>query len=252
MTYGFNQTEINGGRVIPGISLELALVQAQSGYANSQIDDYGDFKRKHYRWHPGTYLRLSACFAPGSEILLGTAGFGFWNTPFGDPRVLLPTLPKAAWFFYASDPTDLPLALDEPGRGWFVSTIDATATRVKAMLPFFPAALLVNNIKFVEKRLWPAIRRQLKISFAKIESPMDEWHRYELIWSSTNCSFNIDGEPILKTPFSPAGPMAFVAWIDNQYLIATPRGRIKWGTHTISKGQSLFLRDIEVGSFDSQ
>ncbi len=39
-----------------------------------------------------------------------------------------------------------------------------------------------------------------------------------------------DGQEALVAPDPPPGPLGFVAWIDNQYAIATPRGDFGFGT----------------------
>jgi hypothetical protein len=36
-------------------------------------------------------------------------------------------LPRAIWFFYASPPSHMDLALDVPGYGWKAAMIDATS-----------------------------------------------------------------------------------------------------------------------------
>lgn len=59
---------------------------------------------------------------------------------------------------------------------------------------------------------------------------MDEWHTYRLSWQQDGCSFRIDDTLLLHTPHSPHGPLGFVCWIDNQYLVAKPNGRLRWGT----------------------
>ena len=33
-------------------------------------------------------------------------------------------------------------------------------------------------------------------------------------------------------PNPPPGPLGFVAWIDNQYAVATPRGELRFGALT--------------------
>ena len=38
------------------------------------------------------------------------------------------------------------------------------------------------------------------------------------------------GAEVFRAPNPPAGPLGFVAWIDNQYAIATPRGQLHFGT----------------------
>ena len=252
MVDGFRHLEQNNGRVEVGPPWYLELNPTSKGYSNSQIDDYGRFQRKKYRWYPGTRLRLCARFSHSSCELLGTAGFGFWNAPFGDLTVPWPALPKAAWFFYASRPTDLPLRVDGSGRGWFVSTLDATTLTAIGLAPFAPFVLLLNNVRQIREHLWPVIRRRLNLSFAPITSDMDQWHTYELVWLPSGCRFLVDGEAIMETNFSPRGPLGFVAWIDNQYLVATPNGRLGWGTLRTVEKQWLMIADLEVHSFDSQ
>ena len=252
MTLDLRYLEQNSGRIVPGPPRCLELYPTDMGYSNGQIDDYGERKRAEYPWRSGTVLRLSARFShPGNE-LVGTAGFGFWNAPFGDKHKVWPALPKATWFFYASRPSNLPLPLNGPGRGWFASTLDASSLTAIGLAPFAPAILLLHNVRLIRNKLWPVIRRTLKISFMPISSEMDEWHTYEMIWLKGGCHFLVDGVAIMKTLFSPNGPLAFVAWIDNQYLIATPRGRFGWGTVPIVEKQWLKIADLEIGSFDSQ
>ena len=41
--------------------------------------------------------------------------------------------------------------------------------------------------------------------------------------------FLVDGTVVLETDRPPRGPLGFVAWVDNQWLVATPRGRFGWG-----------------------
>ena len=216
------------------------------GYADAQLDDYGGRRRQAYRHRPGTHFSLQARFSHPAGVLQGTAGFGFWNAPFGDPTVPWPALPQAAWFFYASAPADLPLALDGPGRGWFAATLDATTPRALAWAPFAPLVLLLNQWPPLRRRLWPLVRRSLGISFEPLPHDLTAWHTYELDWHPAGCFFRVDGRPVLQTPFSPRGPLGFVAWVDNQYLITTPAGRFGWGTLPTGRVQWLELANLQV------
>ena len=252
MALEFRKLEQNSGQVGPGPPWRLELKPTKSGYSNSQIDDYGYCKRRAYSWQAGTRLKLSARFSHPCGDIVGTAGFGFWNVPLGDMRKVWPALPRVTWFFYASAPTNLPLPMDGPGRGWFVSTLDVTSFAAIGLTPLAPALLLLNNVRPIRKRVWPAIRRRLNISYAQIAADMEQWHTYELIWLPEGCQFLIDGETIMNTHVSPRGPLGFVAWIDNQYMIATPNGRFGWGTKPIVKNQWLKIADLELNSFDSQ
>ncbi len=192
-------------------------------------------------------MRLQARFSHNADELLGTAGFGFWNAPFGDPTIRFPTLPQAAWFFFASPPNDLPLApIDQPGRGWFAATLDGATPQALLLLPLAPAFLLLNQFPRLRRWLWPFVRQRLNISFASLSVPMTAWHTYDLRWRPERCTFRVDDAIILDTPCSPHGPLGFVGWIDNQYLIAKANGRFSWGTLPIAQTQWLEIAEFSL------
>ncbi len=245
--------EIGGGRVIdapsPSSLLRLQIPATLQGYTDAQLDDYGlpDIKRRaDYPWQPGVSLRVTARFSPGNGDLLGTAGFGFWNAPFGDPTVRGVARPSACWFFYGSAPNDLPLAPDGPGRGWFAATLDAARPSAIPLIPLAPFVLLANRVGRVRRRLWPWVQQRLDISFAPIAVDMREWHEYQLEWRRNGCEFMVDGRTLLQTPHSPRGPLGFVCWIDNQYMVATGDGRFRWGTLPTGQPQWLELQTLEI------
>lgn len=240
--------ELNGGQVRADPFWSLILPPTPKGYADAQIDDYGlaSNGRGQYSWSPGTLLRLRARFSHPAEQLIGTAGFGFWNAPFGDPTVRRPALPQACWFFFASAPSDLPLAAAGPGRGWFAATIDAARSPALALIPLAPALLLLNQIAPLRRRIWPAIRRRLLISYAPVPASLQAWHEYTLSWTAAGCSFAVDGAPLLQTPYSPAGPLGFVCWLDNQYMVATATGRLRWGTLPTTSEQRLEVDGLNI------
>lgn len=252
MTEPFRVVEINGGdvRASPagaGSAWRLLLPPVASGYADAQIDDYGGKRRRNYPWQRGTRLSVEARFAPGERAQAGTAGFGFWNAPFGPGTGPLPALPQAVWFFYGSPRNNLPLApVGEQGNGWFAGTIDAGSPRALATAPLAPLVLLLNQLPPLRRRLWPAVRSALRISFERLPQQMDGWRLYELDWLAQGCFFRVDGEPVLQTPHSPRGPLGFVAWIDNQYMVATPTGRFHWGTESSAQSRSLTLRGLRL------
>jgi hypothetical protein len=238
--------QINGGIVAPGPPLRLYLPAVEQGYADAQVDDYGGRSRRHYPWQPGVELTLQARFSHGVNDLVGTAGFGFWNAPFGDPTVPWPALPQAAWFFFASPPNDLPLAAAGPGRGWFAATLDATTGQALLMAPLAPFVLLVNQITAVRRRLWPWLQQRLGISFAPIAEDMVAWHEYRLVWRPGGSAFFVDGRPLLQTPHSPRGPLGFVCWLDNQFMVATANGRFRWGTLPVETNQWLEVQNLSI------
>jgi hypothetical protein len=240
--------EINGGTVTGRSAgdYHLTLPPVSKGYADAQIDDYGGRKRSDYPWQSGTRMSLEARFSHNPDQLLGTAGFGFWNAPYGDPTAPWTTLPQAAWYFYGSPPNDLPLALEGVGRGWFASTINARSLSAISLIPATPAVLLLNQIERLRRRIWPRVRERLGITFQPLPANMTDWHQYRLDWQAQGCTFLVDGQVILKTNNSPGGPLGFVCWLDNQYLVVTVRGRFAWGTIPTSGQQSLFIRSLSL------
>lgn len=244
----FRKLEINGGRVENPASgaYNLVLPPISKGYADAQIDDYGRLKRANYPWRPGTRLSLKARFSHNEDELVGTAGFGFWNAPFGDPTVPWPTLPQAAWFFYGSPPTNLPLALEGAGRGWFASTVNARSRQAFMLLPAAPLVLLLNQFRPLRERIWPLVRQRLGITFRPLQLDLTQWHTYRLDWEKTGCTFLVDGETVLQTSTASPGPLGFVCWVDNQYMVLTNRGRFGWGTKPTAAEQSLHITNLQI------
>ena len=243
----WRQLEINGGRVEPGLVTRLFLpITAADEYVDAQIDDYGSRSRRQYPWQPGIELSLQARFSHNEDDLIGTAGFGFWNAPFGDPTVPWPTLPQTVWFFFGSPPNDLPLAINQPGQGWFAGTLDATTAKALMMAPMAPFTLLLNRITAVRRRLWPWIRERLSISFAPITQTMTEWHQYRLVWQPAGSAFFVDDQLVLQTGHSPRGPLGFVCWLDNQYIVVGIDGRFRWGTLPVTNPQWLEIKNLKL------
>lgn len=243
----WRKLELNGGLVEGEPPGRLILPPTASGYADAQFDDYaGRDGRQDFPWRPGVTMRLAARFSHNADELVGTAGFGFWNAPFGDPTAGGLALPQATWFFFASAPSDLPFAEEGPGRGWFAGTVDAATPRALAIAPLAPLALVANQIAPLRRAVWPAIRRRLAISHVPLELTLTAWHRYEMRWQVDGCRFYVDGRLALDTPHVPHGPLGFVCWIDNQYLVLTPRGRLAWGVVPTTATQWLEIRDLEL------
>ena len=239
---------IGGGRVATVGRLRFTLPAGVSGYADAQIDDYGSPRppgAPRFAHRPGVALSLRARFSHPANELRGTAGFGFWNAPYGDPTTRRPALPAAAWFFFASPPNDLPFA-PEPGHGWFAATIDATTPRALAMIPLAPPILLLNQFAPLRRRLWPAVRRRLSIAAAPLAVDLRDWHDYRLAWRHDGCRFRVDGATVLTTPAAPRGPLGFVCWLDNQYLVLTPRGRFRAGVLPVAQEQWLEVADLMI------
>jgi hypothetical protein len=233
----------SGQLLISDTGLRLLVPRARGDrYANAQIVDYAGLSRQRFPWRPPLRLTVRA---RSSGAIAGTAGFGFWNHPLA----LLgrrSALPAAAWFFYASPPSDMPLAIGVPGQGWKAACIDATTRGALAWAPLAPPVLLLNNLPWLYRRIWPAVQRSLTISEALLPPLDSAWHTYTLEWRAQSSRFAVDGTSVLETQRSPSGPLGFVAWVDNQWAIATPWGRFGWGLLDAAQPQWLDLDLVQI------
>jgi len=231
LTSHWKQYVVGGGTLALGVDGARFILANTSSrrYANAQIDDYQGLPRRRFPWRPPLRLTVLARFSHPSGQLPGTAGFGFWNDPFLMTGTRTPTLPRAVWFFYASPPSNMKLDLHTPGNGWKAATVDALHPFAVAMGACSPLLILLMNIHPLYRRWWSAIQRVLKVREATIHADMTDWHTYTLEWGLETASFYVDGESILEHAPAPRGPLGFVMWLDNQYLIATPQGRFRWG-----------------------
>lgn len=241
----WRRTQTGGGSlVVTPDGLRLIVAGATNRrYANAQIDDYTGLPRERFPWRAP--LRMSVVARVGTPVL-GTAGFGFWNAPISPIGKVAPVLPAAIWFFYASPPADMPLAHGVPGFGWKVATIDATTRHALVWAPAAPLVLLANRLPGVYDRLWHRVQRALAVSEALIPPPDDTFRTYTLEWLTGSARFLIDGQVVHETDCAPRGPLGFVAWVDNQWLIATPRGRLGWGLHAVPGAQWMELARVRI------
>ncbi|MBC7250324.1 MAG: hypothetical protein H5T62_08560 [Anaerolineae bacterium] len=215
---------------LTGNTLRFVNVNTSSRqYTDAQIDDYQGLPRRRFPWRPPLTLSVRARFSHPAGELRGTAGFGFWNDPFLMTGARLPALPRALWFFYASPPSEMKLDLRTPGWGWKAATIDALRPSALLLIPVAPLTVLLMNIRPLYRALWPSIQRALGIGEALLKVEMTDWHTYTLEWGSGEARFSVDGAPVLSAAPSPGGPLGFVMWLDNQYMVVTPWGRLRWG-----------------------
>jgi hypothetical protein len=174
-------------------------------------------------------------------MLRGTAGFGFWNYPFSVRGDIL-MLPDAIWFFYASPPSNMALVPSIPGWGWKAQVVHTM--RPGALLATLPTALATGWGR-ISGNLAPAarwIQRLSGASEALLTTSLTDWHTYQLEWRASEATFLVDDQCVLRVSNPPVRALGFVAWLDNQYAVATPQGELRFGT--VSTSEQWFELDL--------
>ena len=208
-----------------------------------QLNDHG--RERNFIWQPPLTLTMQARFSHSTEHFQGTAGFGFWNKPVKMSRGLVYGMPQAAWFFFASQPSDIKLAETVPGYGWKAATMDAGRWRFLALLPLAPIAILAFNIGWLRRKLWPIGQRAMGVQEQLLSIDWREWHTYEIHWGEKETRFSVDGVNVLQAP-SPRGPLGFVVWIDNKWAILRVDGRVGKGKLAFTEEQWLEIRHLNI------
>ncbi|MFI5271867.1 MAG: hypothetical protein ACHQ4H_02385 [Ktedonobacterales bacterium] len=231
---------------IAGSVLRCAIPATPAGsYANAQIDDYDGARLRDYPWRPPLRLEVRARTSlpvhppdgppwdapPGTtqRYLRGTAGFGFWNAPLTMGAGAL-RLPDAVWFFAASPPSDMRLVPGIVGRGWKAQVVHAHRAGALALAPAALAAAGWARLSGRERAARRVVQRLTGASEAIVNADATGWHDYSIEWLPQRAIFAMDGVEVLCAVRPPRGPLGFVAWIDNQYAVATPRGQLRFGT----------------------
>lgn len=215
-------------------------------YTDAQIDDYQGLTRRDFLWRPPLNMTVRARFSHPAGELSGTAGFGFWNDPFLMTGWRTPALPRVVWFFYSSPHSNMKLDLDTPGYGWKAATLDAIRWPFFALLPTAPLAIPLMNIGALYRTFWPIGQRAINVSEAIIPVNMTEWHTYIIDWQKKAVHFSVDDNVILNCQTSPRGPLGFVMWLDNQYMVVTPWGCFGYGLLDAPRRQWMEVSKVEI------
>jgi hypothetical protein len=72
------------------------------------------------------------------------------------------------------------------------------------------------------------------------------WHSYQIEWSATGTVFRVDDALLISSSVTPAPPLAFLAWVDNQYASFDPRGRLRWGIEANRDTGWLEIADLAI------
>ncbi len=246
-----HSVQFGGGRIqtLPGGGCRLAIPPVPRGYADAQLDDTQGVPRDRFCWTPPLRLTVRAQVSPA--LSLGTYGFGLWNDPFAVSLGLrgaarrLPCGPRALWFFYASPPNEFGFT-PGPRSGWRAMSIDTPHYHPLWLTPAALAVAALAQIPVVRRPVMSAALRRVAAAEAMLTSAADELHEYELIWERSAATFRVDGQVVLRAEQPPHAPLGFVAWIDNQYAIATPESGLRFGTVVTEAEQSLDLHMASI------
>lgn len=209
-------------------------------YSNAMIASYRN--RRDFSFAAGSRLELTAC---AEKEISGTAGFGFWNHPYGSG--IRP--PRALWFFFASHPSDMPLAMNVPGTGFKCAVFDAGNLAFYCLLPFAPVGALLMRIPLLYRMLWPLGQRAIGVDEYRLDTEILKTpRRYGIAWHANEVAFEIDQRVVYRTRRVPRGRLGFVAWIDNQFAVVRPQGTLRFGLTGASHTQQLSIADIVLTS----
>ena len=239
-----NHHLINGGRIERAGELYRLIVPptAHTQYVDAQFDDYAKQLPMRFANRPPQRLRVRARFSHPIGGLKGTAGFGFWNHPFGQAGQML-AAPSNVWFFHGSPESDLRVVRGVAGHGFKAATLNAP--------PLPPGggrgARLINGwldrllqVPAISRLLMATAQRVVQAHERLLKLDITQWHTYEIDWQRQQAIFRIDGEEVLRAAKPPGGPLGFVAWIDNYKAIAAD-GRYEFGYIALAQTQWLEL-----------
>jgi beta-glucanase (GH16 family) len=75
---------------------------------------------------------------------------------------------------------------------------------------------------------------------------MTDWHTYTIDWQPDSATFLVDNQPVFLAGSSPQGPLGFVMWLDNQFMIITPWGKFGSGVLAVPEQQWLETSDVAI------
>lgn len=215
-------------------------------YHDAQLSDY-DPQQRDFVAQPPLRLTLTAHSPTPARQLVGTAGFGFWNHAIApDARGI--RVPQALWFFFGAPPNHMALSREAPPHGWKAATFNAQQMLFYALLPLAPIAIPLMNIPPVYNACWRIGQRAIGVAEAPLAlDSLNERHTYTLDWLPNEAIFRVDDVIMLRSTYAiPQQPLGFIAWMDNQYAIVSPKGRFGWGVSPVAQEQALVLEDIQI------
>lgn len=245
-------TRIQGGGQVQrsgsaGWQLEIPAGDA-GNYRLAQLDDYEGLSRGTFPWRAPLKLSLTARIS--SRVIPGTWGFGLWNDPFGmvvirGSKIRFPTLPNAAWFFFASDPNYLSLRDDLPADGSLAAVFRSPNRMPINLIATSPVFSLIF-LPPVSRMLRRWLRQHVQQDTLAFDLDATEWHAYQLEWGNEQVVFQVDGRVLQETALVPTAPLGLVIWVDNQFVRWEPDGQLGYGTLANQDAARLQIVDLEI------
>jgi hypothetical protein len=230
-----------------------------SRYVDAQLDDYGGWQPLVFQHKPPLRLTLFARFSHRTGALKGTAGFGFWNHPFGAGGAMLP---RSVWYFYSSPQSDLRFGRKSAGHGFCAAMLDALPfwrrpsplTRpATAGNPVDQPSGVVYQLADRLSRSRPVIalavrvaQRIMRARERQLTLDITQWHRYEIDWTPSSIRWRVDEAEVFACGSPPPGPLGFVAWIDNYTAHFSPNGRYGFGFADINAHQWIEIKSLAL------
>lgn len=218
--------------------LRLTLDTAAAGRLSiAQLDEGA---RPVASWRPPLALFVRARWSHSAADLTGTSGFGFWNDPWGPGGFAVP--PAWVWVAHYSPPSHVALTPAGPGQGARGAVLTAP--------PVGRLGLALGNLALrlpgVGRLAVAAAGRMVQAGDVPLAHDLRAWHEYALLWEEDGVDFWLDGTPVGHVPAAPAGPLGFVAWIDNQWAALRASGTAAGGYLATSAAQWLELAHITI------
>ena len=226
------------------------VISPAPGYSDAQLDDTRGRPRRGLLYRPPLHLSLEARASASAPT--GTLGFGFWNDPFpslageAGARRLLPAMPQAIWFFYASPPSDLPFARGEGGTGWRAASLRSPALPGVIVAMLGAAGFAGMGLQRLRPTLISLAWRAVEGTQSGPIAGLDTWRRYEIEWSEVRARFAVDGDTVAEASRPPHGPLGLVLWIDNQWATFSAEKGLRFGIVPQAPAASLEIRRFRL------
>lgn len=249
----WSSLEVGGGtvEVIDTNAVQLSIPARPHGYTDAQIDDTSGLARKTFVWRPPARLELEARVSP--EAPQGTFGFGFWNDPFSFSLGMqgaarrLPVPPQAIWFFYGSPPNDIQLTPMGGNAGWKAMSLRSPRLPGLVTLPLAAIGVGLAQLRASRHLIMRATQQAVRVHERLLSHNIEQWHKYRIDWEAEIARFYVDDDEVLQAPYPSSSPLGFVAWIDNQYAVASPDGGFRFGVIPSRVAQTLQLKGLKIG-----